>query len=545
MLKFSDSKAKFFVIIKQVMNMIKITQLKCPLDTTVEDLNKIVAKKLKIDIQDIHNLTILKESIDARKEDCFFVYTVACEVKNEEKLLKKRLENISSYTPQFYEPIEVKSKRFTNRPIVIGFGPGGIFAALILAEAGLKPLVFERGSDMDTRIEKVERFWKTGELDTECNVQFGEGGAGTFSDGKLTTRIKDPRIIKVNDELIEAGADEEIRYSAHPHIGTDHLRRIVKNLRKKIEQLGGEIFFDAAVTDFVMNQDEIMAVKVKDQFIYSNHVILAIGHSAQDTFIRLNDLHVAMQAKNFAVGVRVEHLQSLINKTQYGGFASHPRLKAAEYRLTHTSSNGRGVYSFCMCPGGTVVPSSSEKEHLVINGMSYKARDGINANSAILVQVTTDDFGKGVLDGLTYQRNLEKRAYQLGGGDFSAPVQRIEDFLNHQCSDHFEKVLPTYSLKTRFVDFHRLFSKEICQSLEEGFRNFDKKIPGFAGKDAIMTGIESRSSSPIRINRDESYQSINVKGLFPCGEGAGYAGGIVSSALDGIRCAEALIQSLK
>lgn len=525
--------------------MIKITQLKCPLDTPVGNLNVILAKKLKIDVQDISNLIILKESLDARKEECFFVYSVACEIKNEEKILKKKLENVSSYTPLFYEPVKVQAKQFTNRPIIIGFGPCGIFAALILAEAGLNPLVFERGSDMDTRIEKVEKFWKTGELDPECNVQFGEGGAGTFSDGKLTTRVKDPRIIKVNDELIEAGAEEDIRYSAHPHIGTDHLRRIVKNIRKKIEQLGGEVFFDSEVTDFIIKHNEIMAVKVKDQLIYSNHVILAIGHSAQDTFTTLNKLHVAMQPKNFAVGVRVEHSQTLINQTQYGEFSSHPRLKAAEYRLAHTSSNGRGVYSFCMCPGGIVVPSSSEKEHLVINGMSYKARDGINANSAILVQVTTDDFGKNVLDGLKYQRALEAKAYQLGGGNYAAPVQRVEDFLNHRASDHFEKVLPTYSLNTKFIDFHQLFSKEICQSLEEGLKNFDKKIPGFAGKDAIMTGVESRSSSPIRINRNESCQSINVKGLFPSGEGAGYAGGIVSSALDGIRCAEELIKSLK
>lgn len=525
--------------------MIKITQLKCPLDTPISSLNSLAAKKLKTDVQEIEDLIILKESIDARKDECFFVYSVACKMKNEEKILKKKLKNVSEYIPPVYEPVKVQATHFTNRPIVIGFGPCGIFAALILAEAGLNPLVFERGSSMDARIEKVENFWKTGQLNPQCNVQFGEGGAGTFSDGKLTTRIKDERILKVNDELIEAGADEEIRYSAHPHIGTDHLRRIVKNMRKKIERLGGEIIFDCAVDDFVLSHGEIMAVKAKNQLIYSNHVILAIGHSAQDTFITLNRHHVAMQPKNFAVGVRVEHLQSLINQNQYGKFSSHPRLKAAEYHLTHTSSNGRGVYSFCMCPGGSVVASSSEENHLVINGMSYKARDGMNANSAVLVQVTTKDFGEGVLDGLKYQHSLEEKAYRLGGGNYSAPVQRIEDFLNHQTSDHFEQVLPTYSLNTKFIDFHQLFSREICQSLEEGLRNFDKKIPGFAGKDAIMTGVESRSSSPIRISRNELCQSLNVKGLFPGGEGAGYAGGIVSSAIDGIRCAEALIKSLK
>lgn len=525
--------------------MIKITQLKCPLDTPTSELNTLVAKKLKISIQEIQRLIILKESIDARKENCFFVYSIACEIKNEEKILRKKIANVSRYIPQTYELPTVNATQFTNRPIVVGFGPCGIFAALILAEAGLSPLIFERGSSMDKRIEQVEEFWKTGILNEECNVQFGEGGAGTFSDGKLTTRVKDPRIIKVNEELIEAGADEEIRYSAYPHIGTDHLRRIVKNLRRKIELLGGEIIFDTPVEDFVISHDEIMAIKAKDQLIYSNHVILAIGHSAQDTFITLNNRHVNMQAKNFAVGVRVEHHQTLINKSQYGEFADHPRLKSAEYHLSHTSSNGRGVYSFCMCPGGLVVPSSSEKNHLVINGMSYKARDKENANSAILVQVTTDDFGNGVLDGLNYQRSLEKKAYELGGGNFVAPIQTVSDFLDHRCSDHLGNIKPTYSLGTKFVDLHTCFSKDICLSLEEGLKNFDKKIPGFASKDAVMTAIESRSSSPIRINRNENCQSTNVKGLFPAGEGAGYAGGIVSSAIDGIRCAEALIKSLK
>jgi len=414
-----------------------------------------------------------------------------------------------------------------------------MFAALLLAEQGCRPIVLERGKCVEKRIQDVEHFWKTGELNEASNVQFGEGGAGTFSDGKLTTRVKDKRIEYVMDKLVEHGADPSIKWHTHAHIGTDKLRNIVRSIRNRILQLGGEVHFESQVTLLKITDGQIEGVYVNDDFYPSNHVFLAIGHSACDTFHQLHTQKIAMESKDFAVGVRVEHKQALINQCQYGQYASHPSLPSAEYRLAHQTSNGRGVYTFCMCPGGFVVPASSHQGKLVINGMSESKRDQINANSALLVQIRKEDFGNGLFDGLHYIEKLEKKAFELGGSNYKAPMQNSLDFLSDQISTEFKDVKPSYALGGTLCDLKELFDEHIIQSLKEGLLAFDKKLPGFA--DGLLTAVESRSSSPLRILRDSTYQSVSVKGLYPIGEGAGYAGGITSSALDGLRAVEACL----
>ena len=518
--------------------MLQIQQIECSLDESISDLKVKIAKKLGIQSTDLFSMEIVKESLDARKE-LVRKYTCNIEVRNEKQILKKKLKNVISIeAPKPYQ-FEC-TKTFENRPIVIGFGPSGMFSALLLAEKGLKPIVFERGKCVDERILDVEHFWKTGELNESSNVQFGEGGAGTFSDGKLTTRVKDQRINYVMDKLVEHGADPSIKWHTHAHIGTDKLRDIVKSIRTRIIELGGEIHFNSKISKLVINENEIQGVMLSETFYPSKHVFLAIGHSACDTFHDLHDQHIAMQSKEFAVGVRVEHKQSLINACQYGNAAGHPSLPAAEYRLAHQCSNGRGVYTFCMCPGGFVVSACSEKGKLVVNGMSESTRDQENANSALLVQVRKEDFGDGLFDGLHYIEKLEKKAFLMGGASYRAPMQNTVDFLNDKSSQNYRNITPSYALKGTLCDLRELFDAEIIQSLKEGLLAFDKKLPGFA--DGLMTAVESRSSSPLRILRDETYQSISVKGLYPIGEGAGYAGGITSSALDGLRAAEACMK---
>lgn len=533
--------------------MLRISQLKIGINESIEKLPMLIAKKLKIKETEIKNYQIFKESIDARRGIITFVYTVDVTLANEINILNKKIPHVSQTPHLDYQMPPKREVMPTKRPIVIGFGPAGMFAALLLAEAGYRPLVFERGGSVDERIKSIDHFWKNGQLDPESNVQFGEGGAGTFSDGKLTTRVKDLRGRKVLEEFIRAGAPKEILYKAHPHIGTDLLRHVVVNIRETILTLGGEVHFNTKIDDFIIDDGQIRGVVTKNKFdpnesqrFESDHVILAVGHSARDTFEKLYEHQVDMVAKPFAIGLRIEHPQKLINQAQYKEFAEHPKLGQAEYRLAHQATNGRGVYTFCMCPGGYVVPASSEPNRIVTNGMSEHARAEMNANSAVLVQIRLDDFQSDhPLAGVEFQRQLESKAFVMGGSNYQAPAQLVGDFLANRPSMVTGSTKPSYALGIQLTNLHDLFSKEICEAMIEGIYAFDKKLSGFANNDAILTGIESRSSSPIRITRDlKSFESTNLKGLYPIGEGAGFAGGIVSSAIDGLRCAERVIDSL-
>ncbi|MGX8834484.1 NAD(P)/FAD-dependent oxidoreductase [Amedibacillus sp. YH-ame6] len=524
--------------------MIRIQQLKLSLDEELTILPIKIVKKLRIPEEELLSYHIVKESIDARKaEDIHFTYTVDCKVANETKLLKYKMKDVSKAVKERYHMPKKGVVGLKHRPIVIGFGPAGMFSALLLAQLGYQPLVLERGECVEKRVESVERFWKEGILNPSSNVQFGEGGAGTFSDGKLTTRVKDTRIIKILEELVRFGAPEEILYQAHPHIGTDYLRNIVKQMREEIIRLGGEIRFETKVEDFVIEQGELVKVIANGEEIPCEQAILAIGHSARDTFETLMDRGFCIHAKAFAIGARIEHPQTLINQAQYKQHANHPRLKAADYRLVHTASNGRGVYTFCMCPGGSVVPSTSIEGGVVVNGMSEHARDQENANSAVLVQVRTSDFDDDPRKGIQLQSDIEKKAYQLAGSNYHAPVQLVKDFLAGNPSTTLGSVTPSYALGVTPCNLLDILPEYVGKAMQEGIVNFDRKIKGFAMDDAILTGVETRSSSPLRIEREkDTCNCISVKGVYPCGEGAGYAGGIVSAAIDGLRCAEKLIE---
>lgn len=525
--------------------MIRIHEIKLTIDQSKEMIPTFIMKKLRIKKEDLLSYRIFKESIDARKKDMiYFNYCVDCEVKNEQLFLKHP-SKLYQKSPdiEYHKPIH-GCEKMAHRPVIIGFGPAGMMAALLLSQEGYDPIVFERGGRVEERVKKVEDFWVNGILDEACNVQFGEGGAGTFSDGKLTTRVKDLRSRKVLEELVAHGAPDEILYEANPHIGTDKLRDIVRNIRNDIIANGGEIHFQSPVTNFQMEHQRIYAIEVHGAWHLCDQVILAIGHSARDTFRTLYDQDVMMNAKAFAIGARIEHAQSFINQAQYGAFCDHPRLPVASYRFVHTASNGRGVYTFCMCPGGIVVPSASSKGHLVVNGMSAYARDEKNANSALLVQVTPEDFGNHPLDGIRFQEQLERKAYELGNQTYRAPAQSVEDFLDPK-KHTTSSTIPSYALGVVDTNLHNLFPSYVTQALQEGIIAFNRKMPGFS-KDAILTAIETRSSSPVRMERkNDTLQSSNTHGIYPCGEGAGYAGGIVSAAIDGLKCAEKIIELYK
>ncbi len=513
--------------------MLKISQIKC---VAGEKLSRDhIAARLHCRPEDILAYEIERESLDARKAELFFSYTVLAEVRNEEKYLRRK--DVSEGRKHVYEPVTAEKKP-ALRPVIAGFGPSGMFAGLILAESGLKPLIIERGKPVDERSRDIEKYFQDGIPDPDSNVQYGEGGAGTFSDGKLTTRIKDERVHKVLAELIEAGADPAAAYQARPHLGTDRLQVIVRKIREKIISLGGEVRFETRLDDIEIQNGELQALITNKGRIPAEACILCLGHSASDTYEMLQNRGVSIIPKDFAAGVRVEHPQAMIDRCQYGDYAGHPALSAASYSLTCKTSCGRGVYSFCMCPGGIVIPAATAKESLAVNGMSYSQRDGRNANSAILVQIPKEDFFRGnALDGFAFQKELEKRAWQTGA---MAPSQNIQDYLKHQKTKQFVTE-STYPLGAVSFDMHSLFSEEAGNAMAEGFENFDRKIPGFISA-GIMVGMESRSSSPIRMVRALSGEAESLRGLFPCGEGAGYAGGIVSSAVDGIRQAENLIR---
>lgn len=495
-------------------------------------LIEIVAQHLKLSPKKIFDIKILHKAIDARRRnhsEIKFVYNLAV---NEKSVEKKS---------------STKVLHSTIRPIVIGFGPAGMFAGLKLAEVGLRPIIFERGADIDTRTAEVQKFFNGGGLNEKTNVQFGEGGAGTFSDGKLTTRVNDELIAEVLQTFVEAGAPEEILYLQKPHIGTDNLKRVVKNIREKIITLGGEVFFNAQVTDLEIKSNKVKAVIVNnEQRFESDKIFIATGHSARDTYEMLNLKGVQMETKAFAIGVRIEHSQEFINQAQYGEDYQNPKLPVADYFMTYKDEvNGRGAYTFCMCPGGQVIAASSELNRVVTNGMSNFKRDSGIANSAVLVNVTPNDFvdfGHDALNGMRFQRHYESLAFDIAGKNYYAPVQTVGDFLKgNQGSTQFQ-IQPTYPIGVKAVDLHNCLPKCVTDTLELALKSFDKKIKGFANEDVVMTGIESRTSAPCRIIRSkETYQSINVEGLYPIGEGAGYAGGIMSSAVDGLKVALWLI----
>ena len=520
--------------------MIRITNIKIYEDLDDNNLINVVAKKFTIHKQDILEWHIIKKSIDARKKDnVHYNYSIDLKLKNEDKY--KKLDKVKETSIP-----SIKVNNLNNKEVVVvGSGPSGLFSALTLIQNGIKPIVIEQGSPVEKREKQVEVFRKTGKLDTLSNVQFGEGGAGTFSDGKLTTGIHSPFCKKVLEEFVNFGAPEEILYLAKPHIGTDKLIKVIKNMREYIISKGGNFLFNTKVIDFNINDNKISSVVCKDTNstyeINASHVILAIGHSSRDTFQKLYEKGINMEKKNFSVGVRIEHLQEDINKAQYGDSKLH--LPPADYKLSCHLPNGRSCYTFCMCPGGVVIASSSEENTIVTNGMSNFLRDGKNANSAVLVNVTPDDFeSNSPLAGIYFQKDLEEKAFNLGGKNYFAPVQRVEDFLNDRKSEFIGKVKPTYLPGVTLSNLQEILPSFVTDTLKQSIPYFDTKLKGFADPDSILTGVETRSSSPVKIPRDENLVS-NILGIYPCGEGAGYAGGIMSAAVDGIKCAIAVLES--
>ena len=528
-------------------NMIRIGQLKLQPNHTENDLLQKIAKTLRISESEIANYQIKKQSIDARKKpDLKYVYTVDVTVRNEAQVIKKQKGNsVSLVKDKPYIFNAIGREKMNYRPIIIGSGPAGMFCAYMLAQHGYCPILFERGATVEERTTDVEEFWNTGVLKPNSNVQFGEGGAGTFSDGKLNTLVKDSfgRNKKVLEIFIENGAPEEILYMNKPHIGTDILVNVVRNMREKIIAWGGELHFHSQFTDFELTDKKLKSITIVSDNcanIYdAETLVLAIGHSARDTFSMLYYKKLPLTAKSFAVGVRVEHKQQIINSSQYGKDSPY-HLPSAAYKVTANLENGRGVYSFCMCPGGYVVNASSEEGHLAVNGMSYHARDGENANSAIIVTVTPEDYGnEHPLSGIHFQRELEKKAYILGAG--AVPVQRFGDFCNNEPTKKLGEITPQIKGAYVLANVREIFPEVIAESLELGIKSFDRQIQGFANDDTILSGVESRTSSPVRIERNEQLQ-IEDTGIYPCGEGAGYAGGITSAAMDGIKVAEKIAQ---
>lgn len=520
--------------------MLRISQLKLPVTHTQEQLEKKLLKMLRISRKDLGHYYIRKRSLDARKKpELYYVYSIDVEIKNEERVLKSMKGKVQKVSSRPYSVPEHGTERLSDRPVIIGSGPAGLFCAYLLAGEGYRPLIIERGAPARERKRDVEKFWETGVLDPASNVQFGEGGAGTFSDGKLNTLVKDPagRNRFVLETFVKFGAPEDILWEQKPHIGTDILIDVVEAMRREIEKMGGEFRFHSQVTDLIP-EEKVLIINDEEK-IRAGAAVLAIGHSARDTFYMLCERGFDMEAKAFAIGVRVEHPQRLIDENMYGR-DNRGDLPAASYKLTEKLDNGRGVYTFCMCPGGYVVNASSEPGCLAVNGMSYHGRAGENANSAVIVTVTPQDYGTDhPLSGVEFQRKLERRAWEEGKG--CVPVQRFEDFCANKDTEKLGSIKPSIKGHYRLGNVRNIFPEELSFSIRDGIRAMDQKIRGFAGGDVLLSGVESRTSSPVRINRDDSFRS-NIPWVYPCGEGAGYAGGITSAAMDGIKVAETLIR---
>jgi hypothetical protein len=524
--------------------MLRLTEIRLPLDHPADALQAAILQRLGIAAPALKRYALFRRGYDARKKNAIvFVYTVDVEVENEAALLKKKLPHVALAPDMAYRYVAHAPADLQERPVVIGLGPCGIFAGLLLAQMGFKPIILERGKAVRERTQDTWGLWRKSKLDPESNVQFGEGGAGTFSDGKLHSGIKDPRFLgrKVMQEFVKAGAPEEIMYVSKPHIGTFRLVGMVEQMRHEMEQLGAEIRFKSKVADIEIDNGQVQAVLLEGgERIATHHVVLAVGHSARDTFEMLHKRNVYMEAKPFSIGFRIEHPQSLIDRARLGPNAGNEQLGAADYKLVHHASNGRAVYSFCMCPGGTVVAATSEEGRVVTNGMSQYSRNERNANSGIVVSITPDDYPGDVLAGVEFQRQWESRAFELGGRNYNAPAQRVGDFLAGRPSTQLGEVVPSYTPGVTPTDLATALPDYAIAAIREALPAFGKQIKGFDMEDAVLTGVETRTSSPVRIKRGEDYQSLNVKGLYPAGEGAGYAGGILSAGVDGIEVAEAV-----
>ena len=534
--------------------MLRLTEIKLSIDHCEDDLRTAIVERLGIKLKDLLSYTIFRRAIDARKRSSIHhIYTLDVEVTDESYVLKKHKKlnknrNLSSTPDTSYHFVARASKGLNQRPVVIGTGPCGLFAGLLLAQMGFNPIIVERGKIVRERTQDTWGLWRKSILNPESNVQFGEGGAGTFSDGKLYSQIKDPRFIarKVLTEFVKAGAPKEILYLAKPHIGTFRLVGIVEKMRATIESLGGEFRFQNQVTDLLIENGQVRGVTLADgEILDTDHAVLAVGHSARDTFQMLNQRGVYIEAKPFSIGFRIEHPQSLIDRVRWGDFAGNKLMGAADYKLVHHCKNGRSVYSFCMCPGGTVVAATSEEGHVVTNGMSQYSRNERNANAGIVVGITPEaDYPGDALAGIDFQRHWEVMAFEAGGSNYNAPAQRVGDFLAGQPSTALGKVVPSYKPGVTMTDLSKCAPDYAIEAIREAIPAFDRKINGFAMDDAILTGVETRTSSPIRIKRNTAYESINTSGLYPAGEGAGYAGGILSAAVDGIEVAEAVALSM-
>ena len=538
--------------------MIRITELPLPMDPDAREVGRevlraAIVQRLGIDDTALLDFSVYKRSYDARRKSSLitFVYIIDAEVSDEAQVLRRLADDrhVMAAPDTRYQPPARARDELRERPIVIGFGPGGLFAALILAQQGYRPIVLERGREVRQRTQDTWGLWRRNTLDPISNVQFGEGGAGLFSDGKLYSQIKDPRYLgrKVMQEFVRAGAPAEILYVSKPHIGTFRLTGVVSSMRREIISLGGEVRFESRVIDLLIENGRVEGVMLESgEVLHSRHVVLALGHSSRDTFRMLERRGVFMEAKPFAIGFRIEHPQSMIDKVRLGRFAGHPALGAADYKLVHHASNGRSVYSFCMCPGGTVVAATSEPERVVTNGMSQYSRNERNANAGIVVGIDpVQDYPDGVLAGIALQERLESKAYDLGGRNYCAPAQLVGDFLRGQASKALGDVEPSYKPGVQLCDLAEALPEYAITAIREALPAFGREIRGFDRPDAVLTGIESRTSAPLRITRDPQHlQSRNVRGLYPCGEGAGYAGGILSAAVDGIKVAEAVAANL-
>ena len=528
----------------EVSMAVIVSQVKTSITASQEEIILAAMRKIRLNSSDSKRCGVHKTSLDARDNaNIKLVSSVWIELGSEkdEKRICDKYPFCSAVEQKNVMPDKSACVN-KQRVVIAGFGPAGMFAALTLAEYGFEPVVIERGASVDERVEAVNNFWKNAKLDPCTNVQFGEGGAGTFSDGKLTTRIKDPLCRYVLEKLEEFGAPEEILIKAKPHIGTDKLRNVVKNIREKIIELGGEVRFKSTLTDFEAENGKIKSVTINGRdIIPCNYLILAIGHSARDTFEMLYNKKIFLEPKPFSVGARIEHKQEDVNRSLYGKHWNNPNLPQGEYQLSYRQGE-RAVYTFCMCPGGTVVPSSSEYETVVTNGMSEFARDGENANAALVVSVSTDDFGNNPLDGVTFARSIERKAYQLAGENYTAPASTVGSFLDGGGSLKGAEVKPTYAIGVTECNFNELFPKQVTDLMRVGLNQFARKMKCFGNRNAVLTAPETRTSSPVRITRNDEMTSLSISNLYPCGEGAGYAGGIMSAAVDGVKCAIKIIE---